>query len=147
MLKRMFSKSAYRGRTARSLYFAILAGLTLAALWAPLSKLIRFSLQNEHYSHIILVPIVSASLFILERRRIFSHVETRWAAGSGLLVAGALFYWLGQRHLASASENDQLSLATLSVVVLWVGGFVLCYGLQAVRMGLFPLLFLFLMVP
>ena len=136
-----------RERTARTAGFALLAALTLVAFWAPLSTLIRFSFQHEHYSHIILVPLVSASLFLLERGRIFLHVEARWGAGLGLVFAGALLYWFGQRHLASSSENDQLAIAIFSVVVIWVGGFVLCYGLRAFRSGLFPLLFLFLMVP
>jgi exosortase len=121
--------------------------LTLAAFWAPLSTLIRLSFQREEYSHILLLPLVSASLFFLERRRIFSHVETRWAAGSGLLVAGVLFYWFGRNLAAAASQNDQLAIAIFSVVIIWVGCFVLCYGLRAFRAGLFPLLFLFWMVP
>src|SRR5438132_180137 len=137
----------FRGKTARRACFAVLVCLTLAAFWTPLSTLIRFSFQHEHYSHIILVPLVSASLFFLERNRIFLHVETRWGAGLGLVFAGALLYWFGQRHLASSSENDQLAIGVFSVVVIWVGGFILCYGIRALRAGLFPVLFLFLMVP
>src|SRR5881296_545864 len=95
----------------RSACFAILLGSTLAAFWAPLSRLIRFSFQQEHYSHIILIPLLSAAVFSLERKRIFSHV------------------------------------ATLCIVVVWVGAFVLCYGLRTLRAGLFPVLLLFLMVP
>jgi len=136
-----------RGRTARGACFAFLFGLTVTAFWAPLGLLIRFSLQRAEYSHIILVPLVSASLFFLERGRIFSHIETRWGAGLGLLFAGALCYWFGQKHSASLSENDQLLIAMFSVVVIWVGGFVLCYGSRAFRAGLFAVLFLFLMVP
>src|SRR2546430_1647824 len=137
----------FRGKTARSACFAVLVCLTLAAFWTPLSTLIRFSFQHEHYSHIILVPLVSASLFFLERGRIFLHVETRWGTGLGLVFAGALLYWFGRRHLASSSENDQLAIAIFSVLVIWVGGFILCYGTRALRAGLFSVLFLFLMVP
>jgi exosortase len=132
---------------ARTACFVLLVGLTVAAFWTPLSMLIRFSFLKEEYSHILLLPLVSAALLVLERRRIFSHVETRWAVGSGLLVAGVLFYWLGRRHAAPASQNDQLAIAIFSVLTIWVGCFVLCYGLRAFRAGLFPVLFLFLMVP
>ena len=143
----MFSQLAYRVRITRGPCFAFVIGLTLATFSAPLSMLIRFSFQQEHYSHIILIPLVSGSLFFLERKRIFSNVETRWGVGCGLLFVGGLLYWLGQRHSTSASENDQLSAAIFSVVVISVGGFVLCYGVQALHKGLFPVLLLFLMVP
>src|SRR6267143_1669333 len=117
---------ASRERTARSACFAIFIGLTLAAFSTPVSTLIRFSfqIQNNHYSHIVLVPLVSASLLLLGRKRIFSHVETRWGAGMGLLVGGALLYSLGEGYSASLSENDRLSIVSLSVVIIWVGGFV-----------------------
>ena len=135
------------GRTARSACFALLVASSLAAFGAPVSALIRFSFQQEHYSHIILVPLVSTALLFLERKKVFFHVETRWMPGFGLFAVGALFHWIGRRYFASSSENDRLSMAIFSVVVIWVGGFVLCYGLRAFRKGLFPVLFLFLMIP
>ena len=92
-------------------------------------------------------PLVSASLVLRERKRIFSHVETRWRAGLGLLFTGGLLYWFGRRHFISLSENDRLAIAIFSVVVVWAGGFVLCYGVRALRTGVFPMLFLLLMVP
>jgi exosortase len=133
--------------SSRSACFAFLVGLTLAAFWVPLNMLVRFSFEQEHYSHIILIPFVSASLFFLEGKRIFAYPETRWGAGFGLLSAGGLMYWFGHGMFASASENDQLFIASFAMVVTWVGGFVLCYGIRALRAGLFPVLFLFLMVP
>ena len=147
MLTKLFSGSPPSASTTRSVCFAFLVAVTLAVFSAPLTMLIRFSFQQEHYSHIILIPLISAFLLIRERQRIFPHLETRWREGLGLLFAGALLYSFGQRHSAAASENDQLSLAMFAVIVLWLGAFVLCYGLRAFRLGLFPLLFLFLMVP
>ena len=95
----------------------------------------------------MLVPLISAALFLLERKRIFSHVETRWVMGLGLLFAGIVFNWIGFRHSASLSENDRLAIAIFSLVVIFIGEFVLCYGARALQTSLFPVLFLFLMVP
>jgi len=128
-----------RENAVRSVCFAVLVGSTLWVFWASLTLLARFSFQHEHYSHIILVPLISALLVILERRGIFSHVETCWGAGLGVLFAGGLLYWLGHRYSFSA--------AIFSVVLIWIGSFVLCYGIRPLRTGLFPVLFLFLMVP
>src|SRR5438093_7658711 len=130
-----------RGRIA---CFALLVGLMLVAFSTPLSRLIRFALQEEQYSHIILIPLVSAALFFLERKRIFSHVETRWGMGLGLLFAGAVFHWLGLRHSASSSAHDRLAIAIFAALVIGVGGFVLCYGMRALRTRLFPGLLLLL---
>src|SRR3990172_6769926 len=104
--------------TARNACFAFFTALALAVFWAPLSMLIRFSFQQEQYSHIILVPLISASLFFLCRNRIFAHVEARWGAGLGLLFAGTLFYSFAHRYSASSSENDRLSIEILAVVTI-----------------------------
>jgi exosortase len=145
----MFPNFLYplRFSTTRDMSFAFLAGLALVAFWTPLSILIQFSLQREYYSHIILVPLVSTSVLLLDRRKIFAHVETCWRSASGFLFAGALLYWLGCAHPVSPSENDRLSTAILSLILIWIGEFVLCYGTQAFRVGLFPVVLLFLMVP
>ena len=136
-----------RDRIFRSALFAFVVALTLAVFWVPLEMLLRFSFRGEQYSHIALIPLISASLFYLERRRIFSRLATQWPAGFGLLSAGILLYWFGLRHSASLSENDRLAIAVFPVVLIWIGGFVLSYGLRASQAGLFPLLFLLLMVP
>ncbi len=138
---------AHRARTVRDGCFAFLIALTLVVFSAPLTMLIRFSLAQEHYSHLILIPPISAFLVVRERKRIFARVGTHWWAGSGLLVAGVLLCSFGQTRATFASETDRLSIAIFGVIVAWLGGFVLCYGLRAFRAGLFPLLFMFLMVP
>jgi exosortase len=90
---------------------------------------------------------MSASLLILERKRIFAHVDSQWPAGLGLLAAGAMLSLFGRSESASAGGEGQLSMAVFALVVIWVGAFVLCYGLCAFRAALFPVLFLFLTVP
>jgi exosortase len=135
------------GFPARTVSFACLVGLTLAGFWASLTRLIAFSFQHEHYSHIIVVPLLGAGLVVLERRRIFSRAQTHWRAGLGLLLGGVLVAAAGRRSLVAASENDQLSVGILGVVLVWLGAFVLCFGLRAAHAALFPLLFLLLMVP
>jgi exosortase len=45
------------------------------------------------------------------------------------------------------SGNDHLSVAVLGIVLVWMAGFVLCYGAKCFHAALFPWLFLLLMVP
>src|SRR5215472_1476888 len=136
-----------RDRIARGVLFALIVALTLAMSWTSLTTLLRLSFREEQYSHILVIPQISAFLFYLERRRIFSHLATQRPVGFGLLSAGFFFYWFGLHHSASLSENDRLAMAVFPVVLIWIGGFVLSYGLRAFQAALFPLLFLFLMVP
>src|SRR6266849_5310214 len=75
-----------RERTARNASFLLFTALTFVFFWAPLSTLIRFSFEQEQYSHIILVPMVSAFLIFLARRRISSCVRPSIRKGLGLLL-------------------------------------------------------------
>jgi exosortase len=135
------------GLARRSVGFALLVGLTLATFSTSLATLFRFSFQAEHYSHIVLIPLVSAVLIGLERRDIFARVETHRAVGASLLGAGALIAVVGQRLSESISLNDRLSVVGVGVVTSIVGAFALCYGVRALRASLFPILFLYLMAP
>src|SRR3989442_10324823 len=60
------------GRTARGAGFALFAGVTVVLFWTSVTTLIRFSFEQEQYSHIVLLPLLSGSLFFMERRRIFA---------------------------------------------------------------------------
>src|SRR5262245_11989842 len=133
--------------TVRSASFGLLVVSALAVFWVPLTTLVKFSFRQEHYSHIILIPLISTALVILERRGIFARAEPNHLVGSALLAAGVLLYVFGRSTFGPLSENDQLSAVILAFVVILVGSFVLCYGRRAARSALFPLLFLFMMVP
>jgi exosortase len=131
----------------RSASFGLLVVSALAVFWVPLTALVKFSFRQEHYSHLILIPLISTALVILERRGIFARAEPNRLVGSTLLAAGVLLYVFGRWTFGPLGENDQLSAVILAFVVIILGSFVLCYGLRAARSALFPLLFLFLMVP
>lgn len=127
--------------------FAVLLALTLVAFAEPLTKLIALSWEHEHQSHIVLIPLISASLIVSGRSRIFSEIASFSRSGLALLVAGTMFYLFGLKLSASANETSRLSIAIFAAVVVCVGAFVTCYGLHAFRKSRFALLFLFLMIP
>ena len=118
------------------------------AFYKTLSAVIRYSLaSSDSSSHIVLIPIISFFLLYLERQRIFSVTRTSIVPGASLALLGILLYWLVNRSSFSQAGNWQLSLETLCVVLVWMAGFLLCYGFAALRAAAFPLLFLLLMVP
>jgi exosortase len=125
--------------------FAAFVFMSVVIFWKTWAALIAYSLQNESASHILLIPVIAFYLLFSERGRIF--LQNRLAIGPGLVVifAAVGLFWLATR--LSATGNDRLSLEAISLVLLWIGGFVSCYGFEAARAALFPLLFLLLMVP
>jgi exosortase len=135
------------GRVGRGVCFTLLIGLTLVVFRAPLSLLFRLTMEREEYSHVVLIPLISVVLLMLDRKRVFAVVSSAWGPGMTLLVVGGLLYGLERRYLASPTANDRLVIAILSIVLIWMGGFLLCYGVRAFRAGLFGLLLLFLIVP
>jgi len=118
------------------------------AFYKTLSTVIRYSLaSSDSSSHIVLIPIISFFLLYLEKQKIFSITRTSVASGASLALLGVLLYWLVNRSSFPLEGNWRLCLETLCVVLVWIAGFLLCYGFVALRAAAFPLLFLLLMVP
>src|SRR5215471_11409140 len=90
---------------------------------------------------------MSLALLYLERKKVFPETHYSFGLGSLVLVAGITLDCLGREYSAHLSEDRYLFLRMMSLVILWMGGFVFCYGARAFRSAAFPLLFNLLMVP
>jgi exosortase len=125
--------------------FAMSAALALATALPPLLELMRTTRKSEYYSHIILIPVVSAYLVFRRRREMFRGDASAhpWgmaamAAGVGLCVAG----WF-----AGGEADVRASLTTLGALLFFYGAYLLLYGKNGSRRGFFPLAFLAFAVP
>jgi exosortase len=118
--------------------------VTIAWFWQPLVALYSLTQEQTHYSHILLIPWVSAYVFYLNRKAILASWE--WSPLPGLILVGlgAIGYW---RADPVAYGADHLSLMILALVVASWGIFLFCYGLRPCRKFSFGLLFLLCMVP
>jgi exosortase len=122
--------------------------ISSVAFYKTLGAVIRYSLaSSDSSSHIVLIPIISFFLLYLERQRIFSVTRASIVPGASLALLGILLDWLVNRSSIPQEGNWRLCLETLCVVLVWIAGFLLCYGFAALRAAAFPLLFLLLMVP
>lgn len=121
--------------------------VTMAAFAAPLEALLRLSYDNDSYSHIVLIPLISGLLIYFERRKIFACVQYNPGAGAMALLAGLACVYAGREHLWASSGTNPLTITTLAIVLIWTGGFVGCYGIKSLQAAAFPALFLLLMVP
>jgi exosortase len=139
---------ALAGNSRRHAIFVAFIVVSSLAFYKTLSAVIRYSLaSSDSGSHIVLVPIIFFFLLYLERKRIFSITRPSIVPGASLALLAIFLYWLANRSSFPLEVNWQLSLETLCVVLIWIAGFLLCYGFAALRAAAFPLLFLLLMVP
>lgn len=143
----MAATDVLKRNTSRHATFVGLIIVSSLLFYKTLSTLIQYSLHDPSSSHIILIPFVSFFLLYSERRRIFSITRTSISSGVGVVLAGMILYWLAARGPVPQEGHWPLSLQTLSVLLVWAGVFLLCYGFDAARAAAFPLLFLLLMVP
>ena len=132
---------------AHHLWFALFLILSLLAFGGSLGGLVRLAAQDDRYSHVLLIPVITVCLVYLRRRRIFASPRFCPSKSAPLLVIGIALYYLAQNQLPALNSNDHLSVVVLAMVLVWTAGFVLCYGAQSFRAALFPLSFLLLMVP
>ena len=132
----------------RDICFLLLVVGNILWFLSPLIFVFTRSLEDEyaqHYSHIILIPLLCAYLLYLQRRAIFATVEWSPFLGSILMVAGGAVL-LGTKE--SISEMlDSFSPTILSFVMISWGAFLFCYGIQAFRAASFGLSFMAFMVP
>jgi exosortase len=121
--------------------------VSVIVCWRALRALTIFSLQHESSSHVVLIPLISIYLLYTERQRIFQVVRSSIIPGGTAVLAALVLYVLGAQRLSTNESGQSLTNVTLAIVLLWLAGFLLCYGTTAWREASFSLLFLFLMVP
>jgi exosortase len=127
--------------------FVGLVILSVIIFWRTFHALTLFSLGQESSSHILLIPLVSIYLLWTERSRIFQVVQPAYLSGTMLVVAAIALYFFTASRWSIQDPEQFLPATTLAIVFLWLGGFLLCYGVTAWRRASFSLLFLLLMVP
>jgi exosortase len=127
-------------------FFLFVVGSALA-FWIPLRKLISFSLAYDYGSYIIFIIPVSAYLIHQNRHEIFSRVHDDFSAGLVLFFAGVILWWFAAKYVPSSLQDSSFSLEILAIVIIWLAGFIFCYGMGAFVIGIFPLLFLLLLIP
>jgi len=141
-----WSREPYSAIAAKSpfLHFALLLAVSLIVGWQPLLKTFALALHADEYTHLLLIVPISLSLIFTERMRLKAALEPGTGLGTGLLVIAIIT--AGYSRWMTASDT-QLSVSMLAMVLWWIGSFVFCFGARAARLFLFPLYFLFWMVP
>ncbi|MBI5685363.1 MAG: VPDSG-CTERM-specific exosortase XrtC [Verrucomicrobia bacterium] len=132
----------------RGLVLAV--AVLLLGFVVPLCRLLTFAAGSALYSHIFLIPLISAYLVWLRRRSLPSDSEPPRQLAAFALMTGVVVlvgYWLAVGSAVTLSEEDSLALTTLSFLLLFAGICCLFVGRETLRVIAFPLAFLFFMAP
>ncbi|MBI2115041.1 MAG: archaeosortase/exosortase family protein, partial [candidate division NC10 bacterium] len=127
------------GRLARR-PAALFAGILGALYWKTSSELVWQWWDDPNYSHGFLVPLFSAVLIWRRRRELARLIPRGTWAGLPVLLVGAISLILGD---VGAEEF----LMRSSFIVILAGLALLHLGKEISRRLVFPLAFLFFMVP
>jgi exosortase len=125
--------------------FGFLYLLPMAFLWPPFVDTFALAIRNEKYTHILLILPISTMLIYLEWNS--SRISLSWNSVGSFLLAGGLLVALFAQVRPLRPADVQLAVSILGLVITWIGAFVLCCGTSAARSVIFPLGFLFWMVP
>lgn len=129
------------------LVFSILGAISLAIWWHPLASSFALALNDDEYTHILLILPISAALIFMDWKPPEPFAGSGASFNSILLVMAVSITALTRWKSDSLPFDVQLSVNMLAFVVWWVAAFVLCFGTPAFRRALFPLCFLFWLVP
>jgi exosortase len=123
------------------------SGLLLANLDVFLA-LFRLSRVDDTASHIVLIPVITAILIYQNRDAIFAAARPQVKWGLAVVAVGVILRIVASLYYQGASSPAGWpTLSAVSVVVMMLGGFLLCCGQAAFRAALFPLAFLVFMIP
>ena len=130
----------------RAICFGLVCASPILIAWRLMRMVSALALDNDTYTHIPLIPLVSLFLIYTNRKTVFSASEA-WKFGGVLLFAGILAISTARLNVFQLQAANQLSLVVFGVVLVWMGAFGLFFGSAAFRAARFPLLFLLFMIP
>jgi exosortase C (VPDSG-CTERM-specific) len=116
----------------------------------PLFGLAAFALHSELYSHILLIPFISAYLVWLNRGKPALDPRPNRRPAWAPLAAGALTlagYWLAIRNGWAPARPDYLAVMTLAFLFFLLAGGFIFLGSNYLRRMAFPVAFLFFSIP
>jgi len=112
-----------------------------------LYTVVRRATTSPEYSYIIVVLPLSLALIYLNRRSIFAICKVGSRLGILLVSLAAPAFFIYAVAVLNPSADLQLSVSLAGLVTLWIAAFYVSFGSAASSAALFPLLFLYFLVP
>lgn len=131
----------------RAMAFIVLAIAAAVVQGSVVAWLLAFSRADDSASHLVIIPFVSAALVWYRRGEIFRTVTTQWIGGLVLILAGVALMLGASATPPTVGQQSVLTLRVAAVLVVWLGGFILLFGVSAAKEARFALAFLVFTLP
>jgi exosortase len=125
----------------------LLLTASFALWWLPLASTFRLASTSSENNHIFMIAPLSCGLIYLNRKAPRPASEKSVGIGSALLFMALLIAGFTQWGTDGWPPNVRLSLSMFGLVTWWIASVVFYFGMRAFRALLFPLLFLYWLVP
>ena len=129
------------------LRFALLGAISLAIWWRPLNTTLVLAANDDQYTHIFLIVPVCAALVFLEWRSVDGALKPSVPLGSALILLASIIGCFSSFGAGRVSPDVRLSLNMAALVTWWIAVFVFCFGTRIARTLVFPLCFLYWLIP
>jgi len=129
------------------LRFSVLCAISLVIWLGPLTSAFTLALRDDRYTHILLILPVSITLIYMECKSSAGPSESPSRLGLIFLFTAVAATVVARLQIFSLRNDERLSLDMLALVLWWIGAFIVSFGVRAFQRALFPLCFLFWMVP
>ena len=134
-------------KNRRPLAFVLMLLLSIALWWHSLIDTIRLALENDAYTHILLILPLACTLIYQDRAALARTSQPNPSLGGLLLAlalpAAALAKWGHTRMF----DDIRLWVSMLGLVIGWSGILIICFGTRTFRTLLFPICFLLFLAP
>jgi exosortase len=125
---------------------ALLAG-SIAMWWRSLVTTLELALTSDAHTYILLIVPLSVALIYEEIKRRPIRARSRARVGTILLGTALLLQSFTGWNVWHLPVGNNVSMSMFALVIWWIGSAVVCFGVEVFRSLLFPLCFLFLVVP
>jgi exosortase len=131
---------------ARCLAFLSVCAASVAIWWKPCLTTMALALKNSEYSHVLIIIPITAALVFCRRRTLRRSIRFDPTVGTPLLLV-SLAAGLWSSRASFTAPDLKLFVSMFALVTCWIGAIVMCFGRRVFRLVLFPILFLFWVVP
>lgn len=128
-------------------WFGALLLLSLLVAIRPLTSTFKLAFTNDEYTQILLVLPVSVAFIYMEWKSVRALVRRSTRLGPALLVSSLLIAASAKLLPTHTTAGVQLALEMFALVSFWISAFVVCFGASVSRRLMFPLGFLYWIVP